>query len=402
MSAAFVRWIRFSAVFGLIGCSASLAWGADEAPVNARIVIREGDEGTRVVQVIEDEAKPSAWWLGLVCEPTSETAGAKPGAVVAGLVVQQVFPNSPAAAAGLKENDVVVLANNTPIGDIATLIKAVAETDGKELKLTILRDGNRETIGVTPARRPAEIGGGPRLLVLDRETPVPAVAKPVPSPGAAWAIPALVPQNPGVTLPDDMEVVIRKEGKEPAKVKVTQGNKTWKTVEGELDMLPAAALPYVKRALGLPMTPSTSAVPGAPLQFRMRLEGSDRIRFQGNTPGQRAAARVQGEGVIIHLGEGNKPNPETKPEAQGESRIRWRMIEKPEADKVERAAENLRDLKIQLEKERNDLQIRRSQTQPRGAEKPAEVTDELRTLHDQLQQLRQELSRLRKEIDEQD
>ena len=397
MSAAFVRWIRFSAVFGLIGCSASLAWGADEAPVNARIVIREGGDATRVVQVIEDEPKPSAWWLGLVCE--SANAAQREALKIGdhGVVVQQVFPNSPAAAAGLKENDVVVLANNTPIGDIATLIKAVDEAGGKELKLTILRDGNRETIAVTPARRPAELGGGgPRLLVLDPEAPAPAVAKPVPSAGAAWAIPALVPQNPGVSLPEDMEVVIRKEGKEPARVKVTQGNKTWKTVEGELDMLPAAALPYVRRALGLATAPATSAVPGAPLQFRLMLEGADRIRFGDKTEGQRAAAKVQGEGVIIRLGEGNN----AQPEAQGDARIRWRKIEKPEAEKVERAAEKLRELKSQLDKERDDLQIRRQQTQ-KPAENSAEVTDELRTLHDQLQKLREELTRLRKEIEEQ-
>ena len=39
-------------------------------------------------------------------------------------------------------------------------------------------------------------------------------------------------------LPDDMSVTITKHGKEPAKIKVEQGDKTWEVTENTLDELP--------------------------------------------------------------------------------------------------------------------------------------------------------------------
>ncbi|HVV99648.1 MAG TPA: PDZ domain-containing protein [Planctomycetaceae bacterium] len=410
MSAAFVSWIRFSAVFGLIGCSAGLAWGAEEAPLKGRIVIGDGGEGIRIVEVQEPEVSP--WWIGLICEPASDARRQELNLDGKGLVIQQVIPNSPAAAAGLKENDIVVAVGETAIESLDQLIAAVTKANGQVLKLEIIREGAHQHINVTPKKRPAEFGTtlGIRLVPNPTETPLlPAVGAPpvageppaiavAPSPGAV--IPALVPA-PAATLPDDMEVVIRKQGSEPARIKVTQGNKTWKTVEGELDMLPPAARPFVDRALQLSSPSATSALPGAPLQFRLQVEGPGKLQFGNETPGQRAAGKVQGEGMIIRLREGNEEKREAHPQpgAPAETRVRWHSIERPDAEKVDRAAQKLQELKEQLERERDQLQRARQIESPR-IERPDGVTSELRTLQNELQRLRDELSRLRKEVDE--
>lgn len=65
-----------------------------------------------------------------------------------GLLVLQVAPETPAARAGLQSGDVVVEANGSRVGAVRSLREAFSRADGREVKLTVLRDGRRQQLSV--------------------------------------------------------------------------------------------------------------------------------------------------------------------------------------------------------------------------------------------------------------
>jgi serine protease Do len=70
--------------------------------------------------------------------------------VDSGAMIDEVRDNSPAAKAGLRAGDIIVEANGQPVRDQMDLIKAINEKKDGDVQLTIVRDGNRQTISVTP------------------------------------------------------------------------------------------------------------------------------------------------------------------------------------------------------------------------------------------------------------
>jgi hypothetical protein len=80
-----------------------------------------------------------------------------------GVVVKEVFPNTPAAKAGLKENDVILAFNGQSVnGDVRTFAQEVAKAkSGQPLTITILRKGKKQTLkGIELPERRAERAGG--------------------------------------------------------------------------------------------------------------------------------------------------------------------------------------------------------------------------------------------------
>ena len=66
------------------------------------------------------------------------------------VVVNQVLPGSPAAAAGLQQNDVILMAGAEIIAEQQDLIDAIARNQDAELQLVISRDGREHRLPVTP------------------------------------------------------------------------------------------------------------------------------------------------------------------------------------------------------------------------------------------------------------
>ena len=66
------------------------------------------------------------------------------------VVVNQVLPGSPAAAAGLQQNDVILMAGAEIIAEQQDLIDAIARNQDAELQLVISRDGREHRVPVTP------------------------------------------------------------------------------------------------------------------------------------------------------------------------------------------------------------------------------------------------------------
>ncbi len=78
---------------------------------------------------------------------------------VAGAVVEDVTPGSPAAKAGLKAGDVIRTLDGRAVESKDQLTSSVAsENPGTVVKLGILRSGKSETVSVTLGSRPANLG----------------------------------------------------------------------------------------------------------------------------------------------------------------------------------------------------------------------------------------------------
>jgi serine protease Do len=109
----------------------------------------------------------SRGYLGVgVVELTDERVKALKLKDDSGVEVKRVDENSPAAKAGLKENDVILELNGKTIEDIEQFQSTVGETQpGTKVNLTIWRDGAKQTLSTTLVARPENFFafGGPDL-----------------------------------------------------------------------------------------------------------------------------------------------------------------------------------------------------------------------------------------------
>lgn len=102
-----------------------------------------------------------AWFLFslgyMIGLPQSSAAvGKKAHVSAAQVIVQEVSPNSAAASAGLKAGDAILRINDMGIQSEEVLQDAVAASAGQEARLVIQRDGQEQTVKVTP---PIKEGG---------------------------------------------------------------------------------------------------------------------------------------------------------------------------------------------------------------------------------------------------
>ncbi len=75
-------------------------------------------------------------------------------AAESGVRIESLLPDGPAAAAALKQGDVIVAFDNVPIGSVDDLHRLLTEERaGRPLSLTFLRGTERHTVQVTPKSR---------------------------------------------------------------------------------------------------------------------------------------------------------------------------------------------------------------------------------------------------------
>ena len=71
-----------------------------------------------------------------------------------GVVVEDVLDDSPAGKAGLKKGDTIVEFDGERVRSVAQFQRLVQETpEGRSVRATVVRDGQRVTVTVTPERR---------------------------------------------------------------------------------------------------------------------------------------------------------------------------------------------------------------------------------------------------------
>lgn len=105
-----------------------------------------GDEDTMVM--LGDDG---ASWLGVESqEISSERAKELKLPAERGVLLERVVPDSPAAKAGLKDNDVIMEINGQRVEGAAQFRRMIHEIPaGRSAQFTVWRDGHAQTIGVT-------------------------------------------------------------------------------------------------------------------------------------------------------------------------------------------------------------------------------------------------------------
>ncbi len=130
--------------------------------INSQIFTRSGgfmglsfaipiDMAMDVVAQLKEDGRVSRGWLGVLIRPVNrDLAEAFQMERAAGALVTQVFADSPAAAAGIREGDIIVRFGDTPIDLSSELPHVVGRMKpNSEVDALIVRNGDRKTIKVT-------------------------------------------------------------------------------------------------------------------------------------------------------------------------------------------------------------------------------------------------------------
>jgi Do/DeqQ family serine protease len=104
-----------------------------------------------VMQQLIDNGNVRRGRLGVAVQPlTSDLASSLGLKETRGVIVRQVEKGSPAESAGIREGDVILAFNSTPVNDTNSLRNQVAGTQpGTEVTLTIFRDGREQQARAT-------------------------------------------------------------------------------------------------------------------------------------------------------------------------------------------------------------------------------------------------------------
>lgn len=115
------------------------------------------DLAMEVAQQLRQHGHVTRGWLGVsIADVQSDLAASLHLSRPEGALVQKVMPASPAARAGLKAGDVILAYNSMDVVSSEALPPLVGSTSvGRNIPLTILRNGNRATLQVRIGALPA-------------------------------------------------------------------------------------------------------------------------------------------------------------------------------------------------------------------------------------------------------
>jgi Do/DeqQ family serine protease len=110
----------------------------------------------RVTSQLIDRGKVTRGWMGVSMQPmTVELAQSLGLKETRGAIVARVYPNSPAAATGLAQNDVIVGFDGTPVDDYQHLQRLSADAEvGRTVKLEVIRNRDRRVLELKIAEAP--------------------------------------------------------------------------------------------------------------------------------------------------------------------------------------------------------------------------------------------------------
>jgi len=120
---------------------------------------------TRVVDQLKEFGETRRGWLGVrIQDVTADVAEAMGLETAAGALVTDV-PEGPAAEAGIKSGDVIIVFDGVTVEDTRGLVRKVGNTEvGKEVRVVVLRDGKTQTLKITLGRRETAEGTIPAVV----------------------------------------------------------------------------------------------------------------------------------------------------------------------------------------------------------------------------------------------
>jgi hypothetical protein len=181
-----------------------------------------------------------------------------------GLLVDHVTKDGPADKAGVKPFDILIAVDDKKIKAPEVLLDAVKASEGKQLSIKVLRAGKPLTVTVVP-EKPSDATldvqfPSDRIKIEIRELENKLREK-LKDAGVDVRMQLIQPGHfvnksdrlfltRPADFPDDLKVEIRREGKQPAEIKVTKGDKSWTVKEGDYESLPEELRPHVIGMLG--------------------------------------------------------------------------------------------------------------------------------------------------------
>src|SRR6266540_4126971 len=113
------------------------------------------DRARKVIQDLLQYGQVRNAWIGAVTSTLTPEEAKRIGAQArSGALVARVFGGSPAAAAGLRQGDVIVAVGGRAVDSRESFSTLTATaTPGQPIELTIMRDGATRNVAVRPSRR---------------------------------------------------------------------------------------------------------------------------------------------------------------------------------------------------------------------------------------------------------
>lgn len=148
--------------------------GAKYAGESVSLVVKRGDENRNVTLELVAELVPyESAFLGVL--PVRGSIGA----AAQGVEVRDVIADSPSQAAGLARRDVITGIGETPTADAGALLDAVSRLPlGQTTTVTILREGQLQTVTITPGAIPETVPADVPTANIPAWTPPEGTAAP--------------------------------------------------------------------------------------------------------------------------------------------------------------------------------------------------------------------------------
>jgi len=257
-------------VIAALGPALCLAWNSN---LYGEPLVRD-DHRSDGQQQAPVDATAGKLWLGVALRPVDDTLRAQLQIPKdQGVIVGEVFPDGPAAKAGIQRDDILLTANDKPINEPKVLADLVSSSEGKDITIAYMRAGKKETVTVKPGDRAAPPSEPAKPLTPEDFT-IRLPGGELGGGGLRFFRPPFVPE-----LPDNVTLTIVREGKNPAKITVKRGDETWEVTADNLDKLPEDLRPVVRSALMMPMQMpfvGFSGFPGVSPDIQKRLDEMNR------------------------------------------------------------------------------------------------------------------------------
>lgn len=247
-------------------------------------------DDTRIIEVRHDAPKGdhARYYLGVKLTGVSKALDEQLQLGGQGALVVAITKDGPAEKAGLEVHDVVTAVGDAPIKKFSDVAEAVEKSEGKELSLKVVRAGKPLDLAITPVERygasiaharpkPSTDEDEEVELELDLDQLEKTIRDKLKNAGVDVRMQLIRPgrfvprgfnwtAGKPLDFPDDLSLVLRKQGKKPAEIEVTQGDKSWKVSENQLDELPDDVRKHIEPYLG-----------HGPSQFSVTLPGGKKL-----------------------------------------------------------------------------------------------------------------------------